>query len=310
LPYAIHHGIKDRSLTVMISARRRSDTRRLILIGLFVSLIIHLFGGSAWDLLARVINKIAPPTRFASLQQTPPQADVIHIEKKAVVKPVPQVEKPTVAQHAAPPPPTLLDRPEPAPVTIHHEMEHIVHDATNRLPPQTGPGSSTAPHVTKPGAPRSTHPYYSDDQLAAMNAQFSQTIADAHPDLAAANAAMARPVQTMKHYDMHMNVGIHEGMNPGDGMISIVKGPWFKDGFDWYYIHYEYMYGDGHVEEANVPWPVHYPPNNDPLKRGDKRLALQGPPSDFVPSGTLTPILQSFFGGPDPTHAGAAQGSE
>jgi hypothetical protein len=63
------------------------------------------------------------------------------------------------------------------------------------------------------------------------------------------------------------------------------------------------MYGDGHVEEADVPWPVHYPFNDDPFARGDRRVAIQNPPKDFVPSGTLTPILQAFFGGPDPVAA-------
>jgi len=291
----------------MISARRRSDTRRLILIGLFVSLIIHLSGGSAWDILARVFNKITPPTRFASLQEKQQQASTITIEK-AVVTPAPQ-QKPTVAQHEAPPPPTLLDRPEPAPVTIHHEMEHIVAHAEHRLPPQSGPGAATIPRVVRPGAPQTRHPYYSDDQLAQLNAQFSKTIADSHQDLASANAAMARPVQTMKHFDMHAVVGIHPGMNPGDGIIEPTKS-WKKNGEDWYYVHYEYMYGDGHVEEADVPWPVHYPPNEDPFRRGDRRVPIQGPPSDFVPSGTLPPILQAFFGGPDPIAGSASASSQ
>ena len=285
----------------MISARRRSDTRRLILIGLFVSLIIHLFGGSAWDLLARVFNRLTPPPRFASLQEQQQQAATIRLEK-AVVTPAPQVEKPRVAQHTAPPPPTTLNRPQPAPVTIHHEMEHIVVNAPHRLPPQSGPGAATIPRTVRPGAPRTTRPYYSDDQLAQLNSRFSKTIADAKPDLAAANAAMAQPVQTVKHYDMHAVIGFHPGMNPGDGIINYTKR-WVVGDEDYYYVHYEYMYGDGHVEEADVPWPVHYPKNNDPFARGDHRVPIQDPPKDFVPSGTLTPILQAFFGGPDPRAA-------
>jgi hypothetical protein len=286
----------------MISARRRSDTRRLILIGLFVSLIIHLFGGSVWSILARAFDRLTPPPRLASLQEPQARTDTIQLEK-AIPTPVPQVQAP--AEHSAPPPPQTLQRPEPAPVTIHHELEHIVVNAPRHLPPQSGPGSATIPRQVKPGAPRSAHPYYSDDQLAQMNDAFSKTISDSHQTLAAANAAMAQPVQTIKHYEMHF-AGIHEGMNPGDGMIRQVKH-WRVGNENWYYVHYEYMYGDGHVEEADVPWPVHYPINDDPFARGDHRVAIQDPPKDFVPSGTLTPILQAFFGGPDPRAAETAK---
>jgi hypothetical protein len=201
-------------------------------------------------------------------------------------------------RHAAPPPPSLIHNPVPAPAVVHHEMEHIVIHAPHRLPPQTGPGTSTAQHLPRPGAPPNTHPYYSDEQMAQMNASFSKTIADAHEDLAAANAAMARPVETMKHYEMHY-VGIHEGMNPGDGIIRPIKH-WRVGNENYYYVHYEYMYGDGRVEEDDVPWPVHYPVNDDPFARGDKRIAIQDPPKDFTPPGDLKPILQAFFGGPNP----------
>jgi hypothetical protein len=281
----------------MISARRRSDTRRLILIGLFVSLIIHLFGGSLADVLARFFNKITPLPRFASLQEPRTRTDIIHIER-AQATPLPVVQAPAKPHVAAPPPPAVVVAPQPAPVTEHHELEHIVAHAPHRTVPERGPSTATVPRVTQPGAPRTAHPYYSDDQIAQMNQSFAKTIASAHEDLAAANAAMARPVETMKHYEMHY-AGIHEGMNPGDGIIRPVKH-WVSGGENWYYVHYEYMYGDGHVEEADVPWPVHYPFNDDPFARGDKRVPIQDPPKDFVPQGTLPPILEAFFGGPNP----------
>ena len=281
----------------MISARRRSDTRRLILIGLFVSLIIHLFGGSLWDVLARVFNRLTPPPTFASLREPRSRTDVIHIER-AQPTAAPQVAAPAKPHHAAPPPPAVVQRTQPAPTIQHHELEHIVIHAPHRITPQRGPGVATIPRVVKPGAPRSAHPYYSDDQLARMNDAFSKTIADAHQDLAAANAAMARPVQTVKHYEMHF-AGIHEGMNPGDGIIRPTKH-WRVGDVNYYYVHYEYMYGDGRVEEDDVPWPVHYPINDDPFARGDRRIPIQDPPPGYTPDRELKPILQAFFGGPNP----------
>jgi hypothetical protein len=282
----------------MISARRRSDTRRLLLIGLFVSLIVHLFGGSLYDVLARVFARITPPPRFASLQEPPARSQTITIEK-AVPTPVPVVKAVAPPHRAAPPQPVVIQAPNPAPAPMHHELAHNAAHAPPQPPPVRGPATAAVPRVVTPGAPKTRHPYYSDDQMAQMNAAFSQTIADSHETLAAANAAMARPVQTVKHYEMHF-AGIHEGMNPGDGIIRPTKHWRGADGQNYYYVHYEYMYGDGRVEEGDVPWPVHYPPNQDPFARGDKRIPIQDPPPDYHPDHELQPILQAFFGGPNP----------
>jgi hypothetical protein len=275
----------------MISARRRSDTRRLILIGLFVSLILHLFGGSAWDVLARLFARLTPPPKWASLQEEPSRTEIIRIERPAQARPQPH-------HQTAPPPPAVVEQPVPAPATVPHELVHITINAPHRTPPQQGPGQAQVPHEIRPGAPRNPHPYYSDDQIAQMNDAFAKTIADAHETVAEANAAAARPVETMKHYEMHY-AGIHEGMNPGDGIIRPIKS-WRVGDEDYYYVHYVYMYGDGHVEENDVPWPVHYPANADPFARGDKRIPIQNPPKDYTPDHQLPPILQAFFGGPNP----------
>jgi hypothetical protein len=282
----------------MISARRRSDTRRLLLIGLFVSLIIHLFGGSLLDALSRWLARVMPPPHLASLQEPQARTDIIRLER-AIPTPLPQVPAPAHPHHAAPPPPAVREAPEPAPAIVHHEIEHIVIHAPHRDLPVRGPSTATVPREVSPGAPKAkTHPYYSDDQLAQMNASFSKTIADSQITIAAANAAAARPVVTVKHYEMHF-AGIHEGMNPGDGNIWPIKH-WFANGENWYYVHYQYMYGDGRVEEDDVPWPVHYPPRDDPFARGDRRVPIQGPPPGYQPTRELKPILEAFFGGPNP----------
>jgi hypothetical protein len=96
---------------------------------------------------------------------------------------------------------------------------------------------------------------------------------------------------------MHFN-GIHEGMNPGDGIISYIKRERIGN-IVYYYTHYEYMYGDGHVEEDDIPWPFHYAINDDPFVRGDRRIPLQPPPPDYKPDRPLKPILMQFFGGPE-----------
>jgi hypothetical protein len=274
----------------MISARRRSDTRRLILIGLFVSLIIHLLGGSVWDELARLWAHLTPEVHLASKEDIQARTDIIRLEH----------DVPPPPHHAAPPPPAAIEAPQPQPAEQEHELAHITIHAPHRIAtPVHGPASATNQNVARPGAPKTAHPFYSDDQLAQMSDQFSKAISESHETLAEANAAAARPVQTIKKYTMHYQ-GIHEGMNPGDGIITTTKA-WHVGNQNFYYVHYEYMYGDGHLEEGDVPWPFHYPSNDDPFARHDPRVALQGPPPDFPkPDPPLQPQLEQFFDGSDP----------
>ena len=266
-----------------------------------VSLMVHLTGGSMWDLFKRAVP---PMPEWASKQsEQVAKSETITLEK-AQATPAPAVVAPP--KPAAPPPPITAEHPRPipvpAPVTNHHEIAHITIHAPKQNAPSRGEGSAEIPHETRPaGGPKGPkHLAYSDAQLAALNGQFSQTIADTKQTLAQANAAMqTAPVTTMKHFQMTYS-GIHEGMNPGDGIIEPIGVPQHKNGYVYYYTHYEYMYGDGHTEEDDIPWPFIYPERDDPFARHDKRVPLQPPPAGYVRTRELKPILMQFFGGPPP----------
>jgi hypothetical protein len=275
----------------MISVRGRDRTRRFLLLGLLLSLLVHLIGGSFFGLISRELNKIIP---LASKQSTEVvKTDVIHLERAA---------PPPVARRRPPPPPpapVLAQRPIPAPRLERPELFHQSNHGPHVPPPSRGTGAVEEPHVVSPAAGPSApaKPYYSDQQLAELNGTFAKAIADAHQTLAQVNAAMQNvPVVTTKHFEMHYN-GIHEGLNPGDGIISPTKVE-RRGNTMWYYTHYIYMYGDGHVEEDDIPWPFHYPVNDDPFARGDRRIPLQPPPAGYVPDRPLKPQLMQFFGGP------------
>jgi len=284
----------------MISARGRARTRRYLLIGLMLSLMVHLAGGSLYGLFAHAVIKALP--QLASLQTPPlPRADTIVLEKaQPVARPV-AVAKPLPKP---PPPPPPAPRVEPVPIVAPaqhpHELAHITIHAPRQYAPSRGQGRAEIPHeVLPPAAPNvPKQQYYSENQLAQLNGQFEQSIAESHQTLAQANAAMdTAPVISNKHFQMNFN-GIHEGMNPGDGIISVVGEPIRRGNTMWYWTHYEYMYGDGHVEEDDIPWPFHYSINDDPFARHDRRVPLQAPPADYRPNRPLKPVLMQFFGGP------------
>lgn len=287
----------------MISARGRARTRRFLLIGLMLSLMVHLAGGSLYGLLAQYVVKAMP--QLASKQSPQlPKSDIIRLEKAPTVpRPIVAAAPPKPRTKLPPPPapaPHVAPQPIVAPAEQRHELAHIKIHAPRQTAPSRGEGVAEIPHEVLPAAapPAPKRPQYSDEQLAQLNGSFQQAIAASHQTLAQANAAMdTAPVITSKHFQMTFN-GIHEGMNPGDGIISIL-GPGERRGNQtWYWTHYEYMYADGHVEEDDIPWQFHYPVNDDPFARHDRRVPLQAPPQGFVPNRPLKPILMQFFGGP------------
>jgi hypothetical protein len=286
----------------MISARSRARTRRYLLIGLMISLMVHLLGGSLYGLLSRVAVRILP--QWASLQAPPlPKSDVIRLEKaQPTAAPAAAARPVVVPKPLAPPPPAPREAPEPIPAAREqpHELAHNVKHAPAQA--AASKGESTSPlHIFRPavGPKEPARPFYSDQQVAQMNGAFEKAISDSHQTAQQANAAMAQaPVMTTVHMQMQVQ-GIHEGMNPGDGIITVIRSQRIGDTV-WYWTHYEYMYGDGHVEEDDIPWPFHFAKGeHDPFASHDRRVAIQEPPPDFKPTRQLKPQLMQFFGGPE-----------
>jgi hypothetical protein len=281
----------------MISARSRARTRRFLLIGLMLSFMVHLVGGSLYGLLARVM----PVPQWASKQQREiAKSDIITIEQ-AQPTPAPAAPAPPKVHTAAPPPPAPKEAPVPIPAAAEqpHEIAHITKHAPAQAAPSKGHATAKV-QIFRPavGPKEPNRPYYDEQQVAQMNSAFEKAISDSHQTAQQANAAMAQaPVITSMHMQMQVQ-GIHEGMNPGDGIITVIKSQRIGKTM-WYWTHYEYMYGDGHVEEGDIPWPFHFGPGeHDPFASHDRRVAIQEPPADFKQPPDLKPQLLQFFGGP------------
>jgi hypothetical protein len=288
----------------MTLSRPRQRTRNLLALALFLSVIVHLIGGGLWGLFARVLARVVPkPLIMASLQETPaPKADVIRLERlpKAAA---PRAHENRVTKVAPHPHPLVTVAPSlPHP---RHEIARIRPHAPAQPAPARNPISAIAtPRHAKPVAMAAptpdAKPALSDRQIAALGDEFSKTIADSRETLAGVQAQSEQAqVTTIKHYAVHFS-GIHEGMNPGDGEIYAVSKQRIGDTI-WYYTRYTYMHADGTYEADSIPWPFHYPVNDDPFARHDKRIPLQPPPAGFKPDRPLKPILNQFFGGPPVT---------
>lgn len=284
----------------MLSSRPRHDrTRTLLVLGLVLSVLIHLAGGALWGLFARTLARILPkPVIMASLQEPPqPRSDIIRLEHRAApARAAHENRVVTVKPHPHPVATLAPSLPRPK-----HELAHNRANAPAQPPPAAATKSvAETPKHAKPIALApvpDSKPAYSDRQMAQLGQDFSKAIAESRETLAGVQAATERaPVATIKHYTMHVN-GIHEGMNPGDGEIYPISHQRIGNTM-WYYTRYTYMHGDGTYEADAIPWPFHYPVNDDPFARGDKRIPIQPPPDGYKPDRPLKPILAQFFGGP------------
>ena len=287
-------------MTLSVPRRR---TRNYLLLALVLSLLIHLAGGEIWGLFARTWARIMPHSIvMASLQETPaPQAEIIRIERrpKAVARQAHENLAAQVAPHPHPRPTVA-----PAPPRPRHEIARLrVHAPAQPPPSRTKSSAAELPHVAKPvafAAVPDKKPALSDRQIAQLGADFSKTIADSRETLSGVQAESEHAqVTTIKHYTVQFS-GVHEGMNPGDGEIFAISQQRIGNTM-WYYTRYTYMHGDGTYESDDIPWPFHYPINDDPFARHDKRIPLQAPPPGYKPDRPLKPILEQFFGGPPVT---------
>ena len=197
-----------------------------------LSLMVHLFGGSVFGLLSRAIDRILPQASLRPVQAV--KSDTIRLEAAQPTAAPPAIAKPKPKPPPAPPAARVAPRIVPVPVNPQHELAHITINAPRQNAPSRGQGIAELPQPTPaaPAAPKER--YYSESQVAQMNGDFAKAISESHQTLADANAAMqTAPVVTTKRVSMHFN-GIHEGLNPGDGVITAIKVERIGDTQDTY----------------------------------------------------------------------------
>jgi len=231
-------------------------------------LIAWLFGArfTAGALQQQPIEKITVTTSALRLERRPQPQHPTPIQPPAQ-EPLPQPQpKPQRPQHQAPP---------------RRELARINPRAQISIP------RTSTRHASQTGT--------LDQQLARQQEQFTQTIAklrqENNPIVSAAQPVSTPAAAKLYTYDFSGSIG---SPNIGEGILVPITswrdGPW-----DYYYVRYWVLYPDGTNETGNVPWPVRFPQNKDPIKLGYRRMPLPGPLPDYVlPSGTNMHPLAAF----------------
>jgi hypothetical protein len=290
----------------MITTRRVPRTRRLLVAGLVLSALIHLFGGALWahanHFIAQIMRRL--PEQNPREQQIA-TSDVIHLEKRAVprpaqaaraqpaARPVPRPRQPSTPRHVALPKPVVRQPVKPPAKPAPSAAPEIAHRVRHAPPLVERPQVAAAPGAgAAAGKPRSAT--LTAAQLAQLNAQFAQTIAASHVDLATIQKQTEqRPVAT-KHYPMQFT-GLQANLQRGEGYIEPTTMGQRIGGTIWYYTHYTYMWPDGHLEDDDIPWPFGYPVGRDLFALHIHLIPLQLPPPGFRLTRPLKPFLAHFL---------------
>ena len=301
----------------------RADSRssqRLLPAALLASLLFHLAFGGVWGFFTRqvvpVVAKLVPrPTPTPEIVAL---SDAITIEKRTVpreahraprTRPVRQqprrvAEAPVPRTLPIPAVPTLPPIPTAAPTT--HPTTEPTTEPTFR--PERGtihharavPTPEPRPREMPTPAPKNL---FSQQQIAALDAQFSKTIAQAQrslTDVPRQRRAAARAPDQLR-YEAIMS-GTPEEFLAAQGDCTSIIQEGHTATFSYYYFRCTIRYSDGYFEDVSFLWPHVFPNRRDPVdiyRHGGDRLVfpMQAPPAGFVlpPHFALSRAVCSFY---------------
>jgi hypothetical protein len=290
----------------MITRSEEPRRRSVLEIAIAVSIGIHLLFGGVFFPLLRMVHVVPQP------KETPMVAlsDVVTIEKRTVPRPEPVAQR----QNVQPRRPTAVvqkqpERPKPtepvkeprravAPAAQTQRQEiaakkpgetprarnGVAHAGAATVP---RPESEVALAPPQPRTPSQRPGAFTQQDLAALQRQFSQTIADARARSNPLNVP-TEPPEGEKRYPIQIR-GIYGNLRTGEGILTPTRY-WSQDGYTYYYVNYEIVFSDGRYDSGSVPWPIRYHPKEDPFILDFQHFPLPCP----LPGYTL-PTVQEFM---------------
>ena len=282
--------------------------RWLLPAALLLSLLVHVAGGGAarwwWPRLAPAIAKLVPrPTPAPEIVAL---SDAITIEKRTVVReahrspprrrPEPQRRRQVaqLPQSTVPFVPTLPPVPTAAP-TVRPVTGTLHHPIAVPTPAPLRPRETAAPEA-KNG--------FSSQQIAALDAQFSRTIAQAQravSNVPPPRRPPARMPDQLRYHEI-MSGTPEQFLAAFQGDCVPLEGPMTVGAARAYYIRCMIRYNDGYFENVSYPWVYRFPARMDPFDAHDNpnydmRFAPQGPPAGFAlpPHFALSRAICTFY---------------
>jgi hypothetical protein len=155
----------------------------------------------------------------------------------------------------------------PRHATIHHPLPGAT--AAPRTVAQRLPATTTTTRSAARGA-------FSPQQIAALDARFSKTIAQAQRALTDVPRQTRRPATTMKHYQLVM-AGSRGDLTSAQGQCRATQ-TWYSGPVVWHYMDCDFVYTDGFAEHVFIPWPQRFARSDDPADHPYKMYPVEDPP--------------------------------
>lgn len=297
----------------------RDERRRPLLItALIVSLALHLlaggvaiwFGNRAAPVIAKMLVRPSPTPEIVAL------SDAITIEKRTVPRPSRRAQQRPAPRRAQPRREPQLTRPQQSPIlpplpiptlaALHTAWRTPAPTAAPTIEPTFRPLHGTIHHPPRaePTAEPAAKRALSAQQIAALDAQFSRTIAQAQRALSNVppqRRPPARNPQQMR-YEAIMAGTPEMFFAAAQGDCVPLQGPMRLGPLRAYYIRCLIRYSDGYFEEVSYPWIYKFAPSRDPFDlRANPDYTMifgpQGPGPGFVlpPNFALSRAVCTFY---------------
>ena len=281
--------------------RWRGD--RALLVALILSIIVHFSGAAIYGLVTRALSHlhIAVPHPQPTEEFVTTSASLTFDRRPRPVRPrrASPSRPPLVARIAVTPSlprvQAALPQLKPPPL-VKPELSRLAPHAPAQGTPRPKPVQvAFAPHNPERTAGTPASSALSPQQLAQLNEDFTRTISQTRTVVNPLRVPNLRPAAP-KHFALQFNGRIGE-LTAGQGYVYAIKA-WGADGYDYYYVSYEYMWPDGTYENGSVPWPIRFPAEHDPIAAGYEGVfPLPPPPAGWQlpPNIHLGRFLRSFF---------------
>jgi hypothetical protein len=285
--------------------REERGRRWLLPVALILSVVVHAAGFAGarwwWPTVARAVARALP--RPTPTPEVVALSDAITIEKRTVPResrasrPQPPPSRPSRAQ-----PRRLAQMPQRIPVPTLAPVATAAPTVRPTTEPTTEPTVRPQRHATThrqvamaPARPRPTQPpvekpvakgAFSPEQLAAMNAQFSRTIAQSRQALTDVPVQKKPPARmpNQRRYEQVM-AGTPDEVLHAQAQCTTID-TYRRGGFIYHYKRCVITYSDGYFENVTMPWPFQFTPqtDDDELSRlGIRKVFfMQAPPPGFV----------------------------
>jgi hypothetical protein len=279
--------------------------RRLLPIALIVSLVVHLAIVGGWlyfdrhvvPAIAKLLPRPSPTPELVALsdaitiekrsvprpsRRTPPQPPAQPRPRQAARVPAPQLRIPVPTLAPIPTvPPTAAPTREPTTAPTYRPLRGTIHHPRAEPPelPTTAPRA--LPSVAQPSAKNG----FSPQQIAALDARFSRTIAQAQRALTDVPPQRRPPARSPdQHRYEAVMAGTPEQFLSAQGECQPIQAARHGAYVDRY-LRCVIQYSDGYFEEVSFPWVFRFTRRDDPFQYDDDRyhpFPMQPPPDGFV----------------------------